>query len=91
LRTNGSLAFPFVHVDTIGQGWKTVVEGPIDKGQDDQFQIWVSSRIDHGTLARRAEEMAALNKTAMLECISPNIWENRIRDGQHSPGNIQQI
>ncbi len=70
---------PFLHHNTIGRGGRTVIDGPWVEWQDpDRFFVRTSMRLDDGTPARRADEMAAPDKPFHLDFIFPNLWQNWI-------------
>jgi len=70
---------PFVHHNTIGRGGRTVIDGPWVEWQDpDRFFVYTSMRLEDGTPARRADEMARPDKLFHLEFIFPNLWQNWI-------------
>lgn len=70
---------PFIHHNTIGQGGRTVIDGPWVEWQDpDRFFVYTSMRPEDGTPARRADEMAPPAKLFHLEFIFPNLWQNWI-------------
>lgn len=74
---------PFVHRTTIGRGNKTLVEGPgLEWKSDIQFWHYVYNKVDDGSKPRTPKEVPVPDPTRgyRLECILPNIWENRIAD-----------
>lgn len=74
---------PFVHHNTIGRGNKTVVEGPGFEWKGDRlFYLYVYNKVDDGTLPRSPKEVPVPDPTRdyKLECILPNMWENRIAE-----------
>lgn len=74
---------PFVHRTTIGRGNKTVVEGPGFEWKGDRlFYHYVYNKVDDGMRLRGPKEVPVPDPTRSykLECILPNMWENRIAD-----------
>lgn len=74
---------PFVHHNTIGRGNKTLVEGPgIEWKSDVLFYHYVYNKLDDGSKPRSPKEVPVPDPTRdyKLECILPNMWENRIAD-----------
>jgi phenylpropionate dioxygenase-like ring-hydroxylating dioxygenase large terminal subunit len=70
---------PFIHHNTIGRGKRTVMDGPWVEWQDpDRFFVYTWMRLEDGTPARRADEMAQPDKPFHLEFIFPNLWQNWI-------------
>ncbi len=72
---------PFVHRTTIGRGNKTLVEGPGFEWKGDRlFFHYVYNKVDDGSRPRTPKEVPVPDPTRdyKLECILPNIWENRI-------------
>jgi phenylpropionate dioxygenase-like ring-hydroxylating dioxygenase large terminal subunit len=70
---------PFIHHNTIGRGNRKVMDGPWVEWQDpDRFFVYTAMRLEDGTPARRAEEMARPEKPFHLEFIFPNLWQNWI-------------
>ena len=70
---------PFIHHNTIGRGNRTVMDGPWVEWQDpDRFFVYTWMRLDDGTPARGADEMARPEKPFHLEFIFPNLWQNWI-------------
>ncbi|MBP7263691.1 MAG: aromatic ring-hydroxylating dioxygenase subunit alpha [Spirochaetia bacterium] len=74
---------PFVHHNTIGRGNKTLVEGPGFEWKGDHlFYHYVYNKVDDGTRPRAPKDVPVPDPTRSykLECILPNMWENRIAD-----------
>jgi len=74
---------PFVHRTTIGRGNKTLVEGPGLEWKDDLlFFHYVYNKVDDGSRPRGPKEVPVPDPTRSykLECMLPNMWENRISD-----------
>jgi len=74
---------PFVHHNTIGRGNKTLVEGPgLEWKGDAMFFHYVYNKVDDGSKPRTPKEVPVPDPTHpyRLECILPNMWENRIAD-----------
>ena len=71
---------PYVHKTTIGRGNATLVDGPYATLQDDRLSIWVSNRVDDGTLPRKHTEMPRPDRKPLLTFVFPNIWQNRLSD-----------
>jgi phenylpropionate dioxygenase-like ring-hydroxylating dioxygenase large terminal subunit len=74
---------PFVHHNTIGRGNKTLVEGPgLEWKGDTLFYQYVFNKVDDGSKPRTPREVPVPDPTRnyKLECILPNLWENRIAD-----------
>lgn len=72
---------PFVHHNTIGRGNKTLVEGPgLEWKTDRMFFHYVYNKVDDGTKPRSPKEVPVPDPSRdyKLECILPNMWENRI-------------
>jgi phenylpropionate dioxygenase-like ring-hydroxylating dioxygenase large terminal subunit len=72
---------PFVHHNTIGRGNKTLVEGPgLEWKSGVQFWHYVYNKVDDGSKPRTPKEVPVPDPTRdyKLECILPNMWENRI-------------
>lgn len=72
---------PFVHASTIGQGNRTVADGPFTVVDEEKLQIWVYNRVDDGiTSARRSSELSKPNRPPFLKFRFPNLWMNRISE-----------
>ncbi len=74
---------PFVHRTTIGRGNKTLVEGPgLEWKNDMMFFHYVYNKVDDGSKPRKPNEVPVPDPTRdyKLECILPNLWENRIAE-----------
>jgi phenylpropionate dioxygenase-like ring-hydroxylating dioxygenase large terminal subunit len=72
---------PFVHHNTIGRGNKTLVEGPGFEWKGDRlFYHYVYNKVDDGSIPRSPSEVPVPDpdRDYKLECILPNMWENRI-------------
>jgi phenylpropionate dioxygenase-like ring-hydroxylating dioxygenase large terminal subunit len=72
---------PFVHHNTIGRGNRTLVEGPGFQWKGDRlFYLYVYNKIDDGSIPRSPAEVPVPDPSRdyKLECILPNMWENRI-------------
>ena len=50
---------PFVHHNTIGRGFRTVVNGPVVKSEGEAVQIWVYNERDEGQAPKKADELPA--------------------------------
>jgi phenylpropionate dioxygenase-like ring-hydroxylating dioxygenase large terminal subunit len=74
---------PFVHHNTIGRGNKTLVEGPgFEWKGETLFYHYVYNKADDGSKPRTPKEVPVPDPTRdyKLECLLPNLWENRIAD-----------
>jgi phenylpropionate dioxygenase-like ring-hydroxylating dioxygenase large terminal subunit len=72
---------PFVHATTIGQGNRTVADGPLTVVDEKSLEIWVYNRVDDGkTTARRASELPKPTRQPFLIFKFPHLWMNRISD-----------
>jgi phenylpropionate dioxygenase-like ring-hydroxylating dioxygenase large terminal subunit len=72
---------PFVHHNTIGRGNRTLVEGPGFEWKGDRlFYLYPYNKVDDGSKPRSPAEVPVpdLSRDYKLECILPNLWENRI-------------
>lgn len=72
---------PFVHHNTIGRGNKTLVEGPgLEWKSNIQFWHYVYNKVDDGSKPRTPAQVPVPDpaRDYKLECILPNLWENRI-------------
>ena len=70
---------PFVHADTIGRGYKTLVNGPVVLSKDNQIEFWVYNEKDIGQTPKKAEELPRPDENRQhLHFIFPNIWQNYI-------------
>jgi phenylpropionate dioxygenase-like ring-hydroxylating dioxygenase large terminal subunit len=72
---------PFVHYNTIGRGYRTIVDGPLFQWLDgDMFYVFVRNRVDDGTPPLKPEQMPTPDpvKDFKLEFIFPNLWQNYI-------------
>jgi len=69
---------PFVHYNTIGSGGRSVVDGPYVTLEGDLLNLWVYNRLDDGTPAKKAEELAVPTRHPSLQFRFPNIWQNWI-------------
>ncbi len=70
---------PFVHRTTIGKGNKTLVDGPVVKGDDKGFGVWVFNKMDDGQQPKKASEIP-VTPPPMLTVNMPSIWQNRITE-----------
>ena len=74
---------PFVHHNTIGRGYQTLVHGPVvDTSKDgNEFTIWVYNQKDDGkTLPLKPEEFNDDMKVFHLNFKFPHIWQNFLGD-----------
>jgi len=74
---------PFVHHNTIGRGYQTLVHGPlVDPSKDrNEFTIWVYSQKDDGkTRPLKPEEITDEMKVFHLNFKFPHIWQNYLGD-----------
>ena len=70
---------PFVHADTIGKGYKTLVNGPVALSKDNQIEFWVYNEKDIGQTQKKADELPPPDEEKQhLHFIFPNIWQNYI-------------
>lgn len=72
---------PFVHHNTIGRGGRTLVEGPgLEWVGQTMFYHYPYNKVDDGSRPRTPREVPVPDpeKDYRLECILPNMWENRI-------------
>ena len=70
---------PFVHHNNIGRGGRTLVDGPlVDWLDPDRFRLYVFNRVDDGTRARRADQLATPDVPFWLDFLFPNLWQNHI-------------
>lgn len=71
---------PFVHHNTIGRGYRTVVDGPGVKWIDpDLFYVFVRNRPDDGTPPLKPSEFTFEPEPPFrLEFLFPNLWQNYI-------------
>jgi phenylpropionate dioxygenase-like ring-hydroxylating dioxygenase large terminal subunit len=72
---------PFIHRNTIGRGNRTLVEGPgLEWKSDAQFWHYVYNKVDDGSKPRTPKEVPVPDtaRDFKLECILPNMWQNRI-------------
>ena len=70
---------PFVHPDTIGRGYKTLVNGPVALTKDNQIEFWVYNEKDIGQNPKKAEQLPSPDENRQhLHFIFPNIWQNYV-------------
>jgi len=70
---------PFVHYNTIGKGWRTLVHGPLAELTNDEIRIWMHNVSDDGqTRPMKPEELDKSISPVYLYFIFPNIWQNVI-------------
>jgi phenylpropionate dioxygenase-like ring-hydroxylating dioxygenase large terminal subunit len=79
---------PFVHYNTIGRGFRTVVNGPrytVDEfaGGQDVISVWTDNEIDHGQIPLKPNDMPASKKHPQIQFRFPNIWHNWLGDTFH--------
>ncbi|MGA2489936.1 MAG: aromatic ring-hydroxylating dioxygenase subunit alpha [Anaerolineales bacterium] len=77
---------PFIHYNTIGRGNKTLVNGPIARGEshwpgDHLINIWVYNERDNGQKPKRASELPEPTRRPYLQFRYGNLWHNWIADG----------
>ncbi len=72
---------PFVHHNTIGAGGRSMVDGPFVDQKDGVLKLWVYNRLDDGSPALKAEEIPQPAGEPLLIFIFPNLWQNRLGDG----------
>jgi len=72
---------PFVHHNTIGAGGRSMVDGPFVDQKDGVLKLWVYNRFDDGSPARKSEEIPQPAGEPLLIFIFPNLWQNRLGDG----------
>lgn len=71
---------PFVHSKTIGREYKTLVNGPVVKWDNQKMTFYVFNEIDNGQKPLKPSEIENYEKLFSLQFIMPNIWQNRITD-----------
>ena len=73
---------PFVHYNTIGRGYRTLVNGPGVKWiNKDMFHVYVNNRVDDGSTPLKPSEFPLEPEPSFkLEFIFPNLWENYISE-----------
>ena len=74
---------PFVHHNTIGRGYQTLIHGPlVDTSKDgNEFTIWVYNQKDDGkTRPLKPEEFTDEMKFFHLNFKFPHIWQNYLGD-----------
>jgi phenylpropionate dioxygenase-like ring-hydroxylating dioxygenase large terminal subunit len=72
---------PFVHKTTIGQGNKTLVNGPVVKRENELITFYVNNVVDDGkTEPLKPDEITDYKKLFHLQFHFPNIWQNFILD-----------
>ncbi len=72
---------PFVHADTIGRGFHTLVNGPLQRVSDDghQIEFWVYNEVDKGQLPKKANQLPPPDSNIQhIHFVFPNIWQNWI-------------
>lgn len=70
---------PFVHHNTIGRGYQTLVNGPLLEPSEDgnEFTFWVYNQKDDGkTIPLKPEEFTDEMKVFHLEFKFPHLWQN---------------
>jgi len=70
---------PYVHHNTIGRGFQTLVNGPlVEPSEDgDEFTFWVyNQKDDRKTVPLKPEEFTYEMKVFHLQFKFPNIWQN---------------
>ena len=67
---------PFVHRTTIGRGGRSFVEGPQVEIDEAGMRVWTSNRLDDGTPAATAEQVAAraAARSPDLQLLFPGLW-----------------
>ncbi|MFW9921727.1 MAG: Rieske 2Fe-2S domain-containing protein [Candidatus Thorarchaeota archaeon] len=71
---------PFVHHNTIGRGYRTLVDGPIVKWENNELQTWVYVRKDDGTAPLKEKDLPEPTTTSLLHFRFGNIWQNRLAE-----------
>jgi phenylpropionate dioxygenase-like ring-hydroxylating dioxygenase large terminal subunit len=74
---------PFVHSNTIGRGYRTLVHGPLVESSDPhrEFLIWVYDEKDDGaTIPIKPEDFTDEMKTFHLHFKFPHLWQNYLGD-----------
>lgn len=71
---------PFVHPNTIGRGYKTLVNGPVTRWDDETLTFYVKNEPDHGQKPQTADEIEDWQELNSLQYRVPNLWQNRISD-----------
>ncbi|MFX0176931.1 MAG: Rieske 2Fe-2S domain-containing protein [Candidatus Hodarchaeota archaeon] len=74
---------PFVHHNTIGRGYQTLVHGPLIEPSKDgnEFTFWVYNQKDDGkTKPLKPEEFTESMKIFHLQFKFPHIWQNYLGD-----------
>ena len=70
---------PFVHYNTIGRGYRTLVHGPLIEPSIDknEFIIWVYDQKDDGkTIPLKTEQFTEEMKVFHLHFKFPHVWQN---------------
>ncbi|MHA2182098.1 MAG: aromatic ring-hydroxylating dioxygenase subunit alpha [Promethearchaeota archaeon] len=70
---------PFVHHNTIGRGYQTLVHGPLVESSENgnEFKFWVYNQKDDGkTKPLKPEEFTDEMKIFHLEFKFPHLWQN---------------
>jgi len=71
---------PFVHPDSIGRGYKTIIDGPFVEQGDGEIKFYPVIRKEDGTASKLPNEMGKPDTNQYLHFIFPNVWENNIID-----------
>ncbi|MFW9829089.1 MAG: Rieske 2Fe-2S domain-containing protein [Candidatus Thorarchaeota archaeon] len=74
---------PYVHHNTIGRGYQTLVHGPLVEPSKDgnEFKFWVYNQKDDGkTRPLKPEEFTETMKVFHLHFKFPHIWQNYLGD-----------
>lgn len=71
---------PFVHKTTIGNGNKTLVNGPVVKWKENLMTFYVKNEEDKGQISQRPDEIKEYETLFSLQLQMPNLWQNRISD-----------
>ena len=79
---------PYVHHNTIGRGFKSVVQGPrykVDElsGGHDLINLWFDNEIEQSQVPRKPNEMPETDRHPQIQFRFPNIWHNWLGDTFH--------
>jgi phenylpropionate dioxygenase-like ring-hydroxylating dioxygenase large terminal subunit len=76
---------PFVHYNTIGNGNRALVNGPIAKEMEIapasyRIDLWVDNETDHGQKPRKPSDMPEPTRRPLIQFHFPNLWQNWLSD-----------
>ena len=72
---------PFVHSNSIGRGNRTLVNGPYTTFDNGAITVYPDNEVDEEQTPKKPIEMSSPPGHYYIQFKFPNVWQNRINDG----------